>query len=229
MTQLWRTYAGRFDSRTLRERLFVMSASLLLVAYTVYAVAVEPALQRQSLLQLKIAQQETETARLASLPTEMRANDSDRAYQARQTDLAQQIAQLEQTIRAVQKDLVPAQRVTSLLQQMLSREPGLQLVSLRTLPMAPLLVKPPPQASKEKPGAERGAQAGAAEQGVYKHGVEITMRGSYEALHRYLVQLENSPSRMFWWRSQLDTADHPALTMTVTIYTLSLDKAWLQV
>jgi MSHA biogenesis protein MshJ len=34
---------------------------------------------------------------------------------------------------------------------------------------------------------------------------------------------------MFWSRASLNAEDYPRLTLTVTIYTLSLDKAWLEV
>jgi hypothetical protein len=34
---------------------------------------------------------------------------------------------------------------------------------------------------------------------------------------------------MFWWRAKLTTNEDGPLTMVVTIYTLSLEKAWLQV
>jgi MSHA biogenesis protein MshJ len=49
------------------------------------------------------------------------------------------------------------------------------------------------------------------------------------SLHNYLQRLEQSPWRMFWWRGRLAADDDARLVMTVTIYTLSLDRAWLQV
>ena len=64
---------------------------------------------------------------------------------------------------------------------------------------------------------------------VFKHGVEVKLSGSYADLYDYLVRLEGLPSRMFWSRVSLNAEDYPRLTLTVTIYTLSLDKAWLEV
>ena len=59
--------------------------------------------------------------------------------------------------------------------------------------------------------------------------VEITVRGSYSALHAYLARLERSPWTMYWWRALLAADVSGVSTMTITIYTLSLDKAWLEV
>jgi len=57
----------------------------------------------------------------------------------------------------------------------------------------------------------------------------MTLQGSYADLHDYLARLEQSQWRMFWWRARLSTEDSPRLTLTVTLYTLSLDKGWLEV
>jgi MSHA biogenesis protein MshJ len=115
--------------------------------------------------------------------------------------------------------------MNALMQEVLGRDAGLQLVALRTLPAAPLIAR--------RPGAGRDSDpkggASEAEADVYKHGVEITVRGEYANLHAYLARLERSPWRMFWWRARMAADEDTRLTMIITIYTLSLDKGWLQV
>lgn len=64
---------------------------------------------------------------------------------------------------------------------------------------------------------------------MFKHGVELRVAGSYADLYDYLQRLEKLPARMFWSRATLNAGDYPKVTLTVTIYTLSLDKAWLEV
>ena len=64
---------------------------------------------------------------------------------------------------------------------------------------------------------------------MYKHGVEITVRGAYTDLYDYLIQLEQLPWHMFWGKLNVSTQDYPEITMTITVYTLSLDKTWLSV
>ena len=62
---------------------------------------------------------------------------------------------------------------------------------------------------------------------MFKHGIQVTVQGSYADLHDYLSRLEKINWRMFWARASLNTDDYPRLALTVTVYTLSLDKAWL--
>ncbi|MBI3936114.1 MAG: MSHA biogenesis protein MshJ, partial [Betaproteobacteria bacterium] len=42
-----------------------------------------------------------------------------------------------------------------------------------------------------------------------------------------LVQLEKLSWQMFWGRIAMDAERYPRLTVTLTVHTLSLDKAWL--
>jgi MSHA biogenesis protein MshJ len=106
-----------------------------------------------------------------------------------------------------------------LLEQVLKNDEKLQLVELKTLPIS-LLVEP------------TGGQAqvnGSRTQQIYKHGVEITVRGNYLDLLRYLTALEKLPARMFWGEVSLSVAQHPEAVLTLTVYTLSLDKTWLTI
>ena len=64
---------------------------------------------------------------------------------------------------------------------------------------------------------------------MYKHGVQITVRGSYADLLQYLTALEKLPTRMFWGVAKMKVVQHPSVELTLTLYTLSLDKTWLQV
>jgi MSHA biogenesis protein MshJ len=228
---LWSKYAARIDALGVRERVMVFIAALLVALYGIYLLSIEPAQRRQKVLSAQIVQQKQEIAALRALAQAGKARpvtDPDAANRARADELKRQIDALDETLKAMQRELVPAERMNALLRQMLTSEGGVQLVALRTLPAEPLVAR-----------SDKAAGAGAAasqprkgvlsESTVYKHGVEITLQGSYVSLHNYLQRLEQSPWRMFWWRGRLAADDDARLSMTVTIYTLSLDRAWLQV
>jgi MSHA biogenesis protein MshJ len=59
--------------------------------------------------------------------------------------------------------------------------------------------------------------------------VKITVRGSYADLLQYLTALEKLPSQMFWGVAKMDVVQLPTAELSLTLYTLSLDKTWLQV
>ena len=55
------------------------------------------------------------------------------------------------------------------------------------------------------------------------------MRGGYADLTQYLQMLEKLPTQMFWGMADLNVVKYPQAELTLTLYTLSLDKTWLQV
>jgi MSHA biogenesis protein MshJ len=58
--------------------------------------------------------------------------------------------------------------------------------------------------------------------------VEIVVQGSYSDLLDYVSRLEKQPWQVYWGRTVL-AAEYPKVVVTLTLYTLSLDKSWLVV
>ena len=228
MKQLVLKYLERFESLSERERVSLFIAGLLVCVYLIFAIAIEPAQRRARALRSQIAEQQADIASMqarARLPQSKL--DPDATNRARGDDLRRQIESLDQTLKAMQRELVTADRMTSLLREMLASDTGLRLVGLRTLPAAPLISR-----GEQNPNAPAPAEApksGLITSNVYKHGLEITVRGGYSNLHAYLQRLERSPWRMYWWRARLVAHDDGRPTLVITIYTLSLERAWLQV
>jgi MSHA biogenesis protein MshJ len=226
MNAAWQSVSGKLEALSLRERILVFAAVLGGIVLAVYVFAIEPAQQRQAAFRAQIARLEAELTALRQRPSEPRvAGEATQGERARAEEMKARIAGVEDAITALQERLVPAHRVRALLQQMLKAEKGVELVFLRSLPVVPLPVA----------GAATAAPAGAAlnpapsvDGGVYRHGVEVALRGSYVALHDYLKRLERAPEGMLWWRARLEADEEARLTLTLTLHTLSLDRAWLQ-
>jgi MSHA biogenesis protein MshJ len=56
---------------------------------------------------------------------------------------------------------------------------------------------------------------------LYKHGIEVTVQGSYPALVAYLQQLERNGGAMFWGNVKLDVIGYPEATLKMSVFTLS--------
>lgn len=221
MKAQWQKTAARLDALSLRERLMVFVATLAVVAFLGNALFLDPVSARKRVLRDQMARQTTEMQALQAQVAELEKKraDPNAANNLRRENLRNEIAAIDDSLKEMRTSLVPAQNMKGLLQDVLARNPRLQLVGLRTLPVAPLVDKGP-AGDKEQPAGGPGG-------GVYKHGIQITVQGSYADIHDYLSRLEKLNWRMFWARAHLDTGDYPRLALTVTVYTLSLDKAWL--
>jgi MSHA biogenesis protein MshJ len=129
-----------------------------------------------------------------------------------------QRAELEEKMQAVRAKLVPADQMIGLLRNLLHQDGRLELVSLRTLAVVPVALR----RDREKPNdlPLEGTQA------LYRHAVELKLRGRYAAIHDYLARLENIGRRLYWDEMRL-AAKYPVSTLTLTLHTLSLEEAWL--
>ncbi len=224
----WRAVAARFGAMTVRERAIVLLAVIAGTALVFDALAIRPLETRKKLLERQVAQTR-ESARLAEAALKARESvpDPDAVKRSYRDVLRKQLAEIDQSMQGLQKGLVPSEKMAKLLEDMLGRSRGLQLVSLRTLPTQRF--EAPGAAPAQKP-AGKGAKPGFPvhpERTLYRHGVEVTLQGSYPDLLEYLAQLEKLPWQMFWGRIIMSTEQYPRLRVTLTVQTLSLNQAWL--
>ncbi len=213
---------AKVDGMSLRERTLIFVAAAALLASLIDSLFLEPLLQQQRRLSEQVVQQQEKMKEVqAQLAALLQAKQADVHSPLRERIhvLQQRIADGEAYLKDRRDKLVPPEKMAALLEQMLSRNSKLQLVSMNTLPPAPFLEQPP---------AANGPTAGQEGQ-VYKHGVQLTVRGGYADLLQYLTALEKLPTRMFWGMAKMNVVEYPAAELTLTLYTLSLDKTWLQV
>jgi MSHA biogenesis protein MshJ len=232
----WQLWTGLFNARSLRERVLI----------TVGIVALVVALLDTLLLSPLDIQQKRLVAQLSEARTAIKAGeiliaanngqmDPDEVKRRYRDELRKQIADIDAKLQGLQKQLVPPDQVAKLLEGVLKKERGLTLVSLRKLPVqryqtggAPA-AQPAPGVPAQQPAAGAEVANGAPDRSIYQHSFEVSIEGSYAELHGYLVRLEALPWQLFWGKVTLDAGDHPKLRLTLTLHTLSLNKAWLVV
>ena len=225
MKEQWLKLAARYDALQLRERWLIALAVLGGMVLVAYSLVIEPALQRSQLADRNIAEQR---AQMSSLQAQMAAlqssaQDPEAVVRAEVDDLRRQLGEMAGRLEILESSLVPAQRMSGLLEDMLGRNSGLRLLSLKTLPVAPLLDK---MGGVEENEAFKSA--GKPMPAVlFKHGVEIKLEGSYLQLAAYLERLEQIKLKLLWSNVTLAAERHPRLVLTLTVFTLSLDRAWL--
>lgn len=231
--QQWRSLAERVDAMSLRERALIFLAAVLVLVTLVNTLLIDPLLARQRMLSQQIAQTQTQTnilqVQIQALVAEQNA-DPDAALRARLAQLQQELAGADTTLLDYRSGLVPPQQMPAMLKDMLQRNRALRLVSLKTLPtqnLSAAAAQTAAQTASVQPAS--GPPAPAQQAAVFRHGVEITVEGSYADLLRYLTAMESSPYRMFWGKAELKADAYPKTTLTLTLYTLSLDQTWLTI
>ena len=227
MKQLWQKAVLKVDGLTLRERVIVFAMAALVLITLINSLLLDPQFVRQKQLSQRVKQEQGQIAAIqAEIENKARAQvvDPDEGNRQRLQALQQQATHMRDAVRNVQKGLVSPDRMPELLDNILKQHGNLRLVSLRKLPVTNLAAGAPLQAA-----AETAAPGGTPEEGVFRHGVEITVEGSYLDMMSYMVELEKMPWQVFWGKTKLNVENHPKATLTLTLFTLSLDKSWLNI
>lgn len=216
---------AKVDGMSLRERALIFAAAAFLAVSLIDSFFLNPLLQQQKKLSAQVVQQQEKMKEIqAQLAALLQAKQADATSPQRERirQLRQQIADGDTYLQGRRDKLVPPERMPALLEQMLKRNGRLQLVAMNTLPVTPFIEQAADATIAQAPlvGQERQ---------MYKHGVQITVRGSYADLLQYLTALEKLPTRMFWGVAKMNVVQYPSVELTLTLYTLSLDKTWLQV
>jgi MSHA biogenesis protein MshJ len=153
--------------------------------------------------------------------------DPDAPVRARLAAVRDESGRLSDSLRAMQKGLVAPERVAPLLESILRANGRLKMVAVRTLPVEPLSAI---GAKKEGDAAAPAATPAktAKRDLLFRHGVELTVRGSYLDMVDYMTALESLPTQLFWGKAQLEVEEYPSVRLTLTLYTLSLDEKWMK-
>ncbi len=227
----WQRLADRVDAMSLRERALIFLAIAIVLIVLVNTMLIDPLLTRHKKLQQEITQtQEKTSAMLIQIQTLVKTwnIDPDIALRSRLAQLQEQSDQTGKTLEDIQSGLVSPQRMPTLLEDILRHNRSLHLVALKTLPVK-VLGEPETTAAGEAAQSAQVQKPTTPESVVYKHGVEITLEGSYLDLLHYLTEIEALPWHVFWGKADVDVEKYPKVTLTLRLYTLSLDKAWLAI
>jgi MSHA biogenesis protein MshJ len=206
MKQHWQRFAARIDEMTLRQRAMLFATVSLLLAVFAHVALIEPLLMRQKTL---IDRSTRNQSQLAAVRAQIEGllkeeqGDSKDPEQVAVRQLEARLAELEKSLASRKGAFVAPSRLPELLKNLLGPGRPIRLESLRTVPAVQV---------------QGGAQ-------LYRHGLEVTLRGSYFDLMQYLSDLEKMPARLLWGGVELQVDKYPEVRLSVQIHTLSTQRA----
>lgn len=123
------------------------------------------------------------------------------------SELKAQYKSLQQQMRRLDKKFVPPALMAKVLSDLLKQNNQLTLINFQTLPVTTL-----PESNL-----------------IYQHGLVLQFSGSYLATLKYLQALEAMPWNFIWESIDYQVKTYPLAEITLRVYTLSLEKDWLDV
>ena len=207
----FQTLANRVDAMSLRERALIFVTILVALYFLAVNVLFGPLNMEKDRLQQQLNQkrQETQALELQVQALAGGGEDPETAKRNKTGALRENLKLMDTELGRVTSGLVSPQEMARLMEQMLLKNRGLQVVRVESIPAAPL---------------QEGSGGGAL---VYKHGMHVEVKGGYLDVLRYLKSLEALPWKVFWGKVTLQTEKYPVSRVSLVIYTLSTNEAWI--
>lgn len=253
MNKEFQTILLKIDALSVRERgiLFVtLTLGVLMLGVTFL---IEPQLKMQKILKTQHQSNLTQVGLLQEeIAQRQRALqvDPDTDIKAKILEAKARLAVMDQELMSLKKNLVPAEKMDGLLQDMLKRNKQLQLISMKSLPVVNLMEVPasPGEVATSSASNNQAAATNTSntsntsnssknmmndslsttdQLSIYKHEVELELQGNYLDMLTYMKALEAMPERVYWSQSSLNVIEYPKASLKLRLFTLSLEKKWL--
>jgi len=229
-------WMARFDRMDLRQRAGLLAATAAVMYFVLSLGLVGQDEARKIAHRKRIAAQKVELEtvqkdiRELSLALE---HDPNKPLQLQLEGIKRTIVETDALL--AQLDAAAPQAAGAVLRETLATTPGIELLSLRTLPAtlafqskpAPVVpAKPAATPATPAPGAKDAAPkpeiAPRPPRSIYRHGIEISIKGNYLALLPYLEKLQKYPGRLYWTDEiSLQVQSYPIAVLKLSVYTLS--------
>ena len=216
----WLSLTTLIDSRSLRERIFILLVLIAVACTMVHFAVSKPLSAYQTKLQQKLSTSQTNISTLQMKSEAMLTKtrqDPNAPNRRRLAELTKQINAVDAPMAELMKSLVSPKEMTSLVKAVLSNHHQLNVVSLENLPPKALTNQIPDKKSDPKNTTTP----------LYKHGLRIKFKGSFRDIVGFFADLEQLSWKVLWDKADIETEAYPESIATITVYTLSTDKAWI--
>jgi MSHA biogenesis protein MshJ len=212
---------ANIDALSLRERLFVFAAMLLVIGGAWEALLAAPLDQREALASAKIKSTQARIAELdAAVATAAHGiGDGMADYRDRLRVLEQQVTAGEESVRIFTTDLIDPAQMRFVLGDLVRQHPGLKLVSAISQPVEPLIEEEAEEPDASPEDAPK----------LYRHSLVLVLEGSYLDCLAYLESAEGLSWQLYWGSLEIETESYPLSRITIELHSLSLEPEWIGV
>ena len=230
---LLKEWGEKIDDLSLRERGAVFFCTLVVIYFLWDLFLMQPLQiaekRTNSQLQQKQAEQFALNAELLQLNVN-KQSDPNKADKEKLQVLKRQLAETEVEVEESTQHLISPKQMAVMLEAVLLKVKGLELLEIKGLGSTPIVeVKAPVEGQKNTEEVKTEIGPASVVKNAYKHGLRIVFQGDYMSTLEYIQELEGLGWGFFWESLDLEVKEYPDSIVSITVYTLSLNKNWIGV
>ena len=231
----WQEMLEKYDALSLRERV-IIAIAIVAVILMLWLEFVYSGFNDSQ--QLKSAELDTLSGQLNATEQQLAAlkqalqKDPNAVLREQLETLTKETEQTDTQLQARMHGLIEPEQMTKVLEAVLTQQTDLKLLSIRNLPIRQIALaqQAPADADPQNTGQDAGQGAGTQQtSGVYQHGMELQIQGTYLSTLEYLKALQSLPWKFYWDDLNLTVDSYPTAVITITVHTLSLKEGWIGV
>jgi len=225
----WTRLRTAYEQRSMREQWAIAVLAVIGLPLAVAGAWSEPTWRASRALTVQLDAARADAARAGALGA---SSDPNRLARDGIRRLEAQMRSAQVSIGSVSNTMVAPTEMAGLLEGLLGRHPGIRLLALRssapeTVPLGADASGAPATPPAVQTIAAKGTTGTSGSPGLYRHGIELQLEGSWSDLHAYLKAIEKLPKQVLWSRIELRVERHPTVTMKLTLHTMSMERAWI--
>lgn len=218
----------RYEGFLPRERMLILGAIIAVVYLLWEFIGIKPVTSEIESFQIQESKLQksinTVDAELSVL-TELARRDPTVMLKQEISALKSKLAEIDERLAQLSVGLIPADQLPAMLHDVLKSNDRLQLIKLNTLPPAEVALERVENDGAVTNDASTAASSPEAQSAkLYRHGVEMHLRGGYVALVEYLSNLEQGEWKFYWEDLHYSVVDYPHAESTLKVFTLSGDR-----
>ena len=209
-------YDAKFAALSTREKMLIFVSGLVVIVAVMVMLLIEPAIieslkSNQTIAGLALEVQSLEQQ--VDIYSQALAEDPDRELKQKIAQLDKRLVRLQDEFSAQLDDLISPRQMPLLIEQVFSQAEGLQLTEMASI--SPLNVFEDAPEMQNVP--------------LYQHGVKLTFEGRFFAVRDFLSRLEQMTNQIYWRSMAYKVKEYPTAEVTLEVYTLSTEKAFIGV
>jgi len=213
----WIELSEWFEQRPLRERVILLSAICVVMVYVWMSIGFDALASKGDARRQQLLNLEEENLRLSQQHAILMLDAEEEPNTALERQIARLRAQndrLDTEVGAMSVTLVEPERMAMVLSRVMANQPSIQLVSVQNKSAEQLFFR----------AVDSGEPLV-----VYKHGLRLSLSGTYLDSLQYLADIEDLGVRFFWETAEFSVAEYPNGKLSLEVFTLSTKEQLIDV